>query len=52
MKVKSRFDDRKAKLRKLRTEEAADVAEKTSLNTPEAAVVEASDVSVAPPIPV
>ncbi|MGN9761908.1 hypothetical protein [Streptomyces sp. SD31] len=47
MKVKSRFDDRKANLR---TEEAADVAEETSQNTP--AVVEVSDVSVTPPIPV
>ncbi|WP_405562714.1 hypothetical protein OG418_00335 [Streptomyces phaeochromogenes] len=49
MKVKSRFDDRKAKLR---TEEASDVADETSQNTTAAAVIEASDVSVTPPIPV
>jgi hypothetical protein len=41
-KVKSRFDDRKAKLR---IEAAADVAEETSRNTRAAPVVEASDVS-------
>jgi hypothetical protein len=45
MKVKSRFDDRKVKLRKLSTEMAANVAAKTSQNTPEAAIIKASVVS-------